>query len=88
MRKKILVLSLAAAALLPASAAVATVNCNAVNRELRLGKWPADVALDLDVTLAEVQSCKNSPAKAVREATPPKRGASPKSVAAPKKVDK
>jgi hypothetical protein len=78
MSKRILIVAFAIAAVLPATASAAAINCNIVNRELKLGKWPADVALGMGITLADVKSCKDKPAAPVRSA-PPARSASPAS---------
>ena len=60
MRKSILV-AFTAALVFPAASALATGDCNIVNRELRLGKWPEDVALGMGLTLAEVKQCREQP---------------------------
>ena len=78
MSKRILVVTVAFAAVFSATAAAATVNCNVVNRELKLGKWPADVALGMGVTLSEVNRCKANP--------PPHSSSVQKSSTAPKRT--
>lgn len=85
MSKRILIVAFAVAALLPAGASAAAVNCNIVNRELKLGKWPADVALGMGITLAEVKSCKDKPAAPPRSASPAKPGAPASKQAVPAK---
>jgi hypothetical protein len=80
MGKGILIVAFAVAAVVPATASVAAVNCNIINRELKLGKWPADVALDQGVTLADVKDCKAKPA-AAQSSTTPKTGTTPKRTA-------
>jgi hypothetical protein len=80
MGKGIFIALFAIAAIAPATASAAAVNCNIINRELKLGKWPADVALDQGVTLTEVKGCKDKPA-VVQSSTPP-----PKSETAPKRT--
>jgi hypothetical protein len=80
MGKRILIVAFAVAAIVPATVSVAAVNCNIINRELKLGKWPADVALDQGVTLAEVKDCKDRPATS-KSSTTPKSGPAPKQTA-------
>jgi hypothetical protein len=87
MGKGILIVLFAVAAIAPATASAASVNCNVVNRELKLGKWPADVAVDQGVTLADVKRCKDKPA-AVQSSTTPKTGTAPKRTAPVKTTDR
>lgn len=73
MRTWILAAAIGVAALVAATEAAPAVDCNRVNRELKLGRWPEDVALGMGITLADVNRCKDAPVTSQpRPATSPK----------------
>jgi hypothetical protein len=81
MRTRSLVAPVGIAILLAASpAALAkTVNCELVRKDLKMGQWPADIALQMGITLKDVNSCQNAPATVPpRTATPQKSGTTKK----------
>jgi hypothetical protein len=73
MRKKILAVPLAVTFVVTAGAPAFAVNCDQVNKERKMGRWPEDIALSMEITLADVKSCetKAMPASS-RNAAPPK----------------
>jgi hypothetical protein len=83
MRTRSLVAPLGIAILLAASPALAkTVNCDLVRKDLKMGQWPADIALQMGITLKDVKSCENAPAtSSPRPATPQKSGTMKKGAA-------
>jgi hypothetical protein len=75
MSKHFLVLALAIGlpAFLPAESLA--VNCEVVRKDLKLGRWPEDVALGHGITLSQVKSCQDSSKQG--SATPPPSNAKP-----------
>ena len=58
MRKSIVSAFVSVALLATAAVpALAAVNCDLVNRDLKKGKWPEDIALSMGITLSQVKSC-------------------------------
>lgn len=70
MPKRFLILPLTLAFLAAATPSHA-VSCDAVNRELKLGRWPEDTALAMGITLAEVNDCKSKGDSATVHHVPP-----------------
>jgi hypothetical protein len=58
MQKRILAALCATGFLALGTIASAATSCDAINRELKAGRWPVDVALDKGMTLAQVESCR------------------------------
>ncbi|MFN2427402.1 MAG: hypothetical protein ABR587_13260 [Candidatus Binatia bacterium] len=86
MKKQNLVV-LCATILLSVSAAQAGVNCKLVNRDLELGRTPADISERMGIPVADVQKCKaeggvtDTPSAAPVGATAPAPGGAAPSVA-------
>lgn len=79
MRKLVLALPFAVALIAATvSASPAAVNCAAVNRDLKLGRWPEDIAESMGITLSDVKNCRDKGA-AAGNAAPAKPGATPAS---------
>ncbi len=71
MRKQFIIASLVFLASFPVSVSAAAVDCSRVNRELRSGRWPEDVALGMGITLADVKHCQDEPAASKPPASAP-----------------
>jgi hypothetical protein len=57
MRTALLALPLAAALAGSVTPALAGVDCNAVNQQIKGGRWAVDVAESMGLTLAQVNDC-------------------------------
>jgi hypothetical protein len=63
-----LALAIGLPAFLPAESLA--VNCEVVRKDLKLGRWPEDVALGHGITLSQVKSCQDT-SKSGATMTPP-----------------
>jgi len=58
---------------------LAQVNCDAVNKQLKLGRWAIDIADEMNLTLAQIRACEErAKAATTKHAPAAKTGTAPK----------